>query len=114
MGDKEAFLSREKRLNYCHQALVQVVATMESLVSRDLISLSMPPPAYNDTIYADTNEKQSKARTLNCSIRSSTAQKMPRPHNDNQRNSLDKWLSPSQKWLYLYSEGMGKLVSISE
>lgn len=113
MGDKEAFFSREKRLNYCHQALVQVVATMESLASRDLISLSMPP-AYNDTIYTGTNEKQSKARTLNCSIRSSITQKMSHPDNDNQRNSLDKWLSPSQKWLYLYSEGIGEFISLFE
>jgi hypothetical protein len=30
--------------------------------------------------------------------------------NDAQRNSLDKWLSPSQKWVYLYSEGMVKLI----
>ncbi|KAH8756858.1 hypothetical protein BGZ57DRAFT_933049 [Hyaloscypha finlandica] len=104
MGDKQAFLSREKRLNYCHQALVQVIATMESLMSRDLVSLSMPP-AYNEAIFTGTQEKQSKTRTNSCSIRPSTAQRMPHPYNDNKRNSLDKWLSPSQKWVYLHSEG---------
>jgi hypothetical protein len=112
MGDKVAFLSREKRLNYCHQALVQVIATMESSVSRDLISLSMPP-AYNDAIYTGNSENQSKARTPNCSIRLSATQKMSHVQNDSQRNSLDKWLSPSQKWLYLYSEGMRELISLS-
>jgi hypothetical protein len=107
MGDKQAFFSREKRLNYCHQALVQVIATMESLISRDLASLSMPP-AYNEAIFTGTQEKQSKTRTNSCSIRPSTTQRMPHPYNDNKRNSLDKWLSPSQKWVYLHAEGMGE------
>jgi hypothetical protein len=113
MGDKEAFLSREKRLNYCHQALVQVIATMESLVSRDLVSLEMPP-AYNEATFTASQEKQSKARTNSCPIGPSTMHRIARQYNDNKRNSLDKWLSPSQKWVYLHSEGMEELLSLSE
>ena len=107
MGDKELFLNREKRLNYCHQALIQVIATMEHLVASDLISM---PPAYSAIAYTDNDRKSSQNGDLNCSIRSNPLQKKLDLGTDAQRNSLDKWLSPSQKWVYLYSEGMGKLI----
>lgn len=43
MSDKESFMNREKMLQYCHRALVQVIATMESLFDEEL-QTSIPPP----------------------------------------------------------------------
>jgi hypothetical protein len=103
MADKESFLNREKRLNYCHQALIQVIATMELLVASDLLSM---PPAYSAITFTDNSQNSSKNGHFNCSIRSSPVQVKLDLSKDAQRNSLGKWLSPSQKWVYLYSEGM--------
>ncbi|PVH77845.1 hypothetical protein DL98DRAFT_261819 [Cadophora sp. DSE1049] len=45
MMDKESFVHREKRLNYCHHSLLQIIGTMEH-------ALTYHPPSSTDIISA--------------------------------------------------------------
>lgn len=50
MMDKESFVIREKRLNYCHRSLLQVIGTMEH-------ALAYEPPLIIDNISAKFHHK---------------------------------------------------------
>ncbi|KAK0122098.1 hypothetical protein ONS95_010360 [Cadophora gregata] len=51
MMDKESFLNRERRLNYCHQSLLQIIGTMEHAL------FTWNPPSSTDITSAKNHSR---------------------------------------------------------
>jgi hypothetical protein len=94
MGDKESFVTREKRLNYCHQALVQVIATMEHMWgAADHISKPQP---YKEV--ASTVENRCLKPTFTSDTSELEVQYLNVPPDKSHDTSRhDIWRTPSQK-----------------